>query len=256
MTPIEKAEAALNTRVATIQTHLGTAQSESAQQSLFQALLVCFAIGEALTDYVRSIGEYAQSRHGELKQVQANLTAQHATLLETGNQLLAQFKANPTDKAIRKEIERTKRNMETIQKTLRKGAYALQGEVAPGMALIDKVALTIRRFGEADQIEALKRVIKLMVEHANELYRAQPGLPNRGIIDAPVWEKAALAGIDQAVELQEAYARAGYQVLLALDVMRMALSPTPPKNTEEATARATEAIAARLKATAGRFTSR
>ncbi|HEY1109032.1 MAG TPA: hypothetical protein VGE76_10380, partial [Opitutaceae bacterium] len=153
MTPTEKAEAALNTRVAAIQAHLRTAQSEAAQQSLFQALLVCFAIGEALTDYVRSIGEYAQGRHGELKQVQASLTAQHATLLETGNQLLAQFKAAPTDKALRKELDRTQRAMETIQKTLRRGAYALQGEVAPGMALIDKVALTIRRFGEAAEID-------------------------------------------------------------------------------------------------------
>jgi hypothetical protein len=253
MSPVEKAEGALNDRVAVLQAHLRAAQTAAAQQAFFQALLVCFAVGEALADYVRSVSEYARGRHGEIKQVEQALAAEHLILLQKGTQLLEQLKSNPADKAVRKEIERSKRGMEGLQKKLRRGTYSLRSDLAPSLAAIDKVALTIRRFGEAGDIDGLKEVVKAVVGHAHELYRTQPGLAARDIVDTAVWGKAALAGVDHATEFQEAFARAGYQVLLALDLMRMTLSPTPPKATEEAIRHATEAIAERLKATAGRF---
>lgn len=254
MSPIERAEGALNDRVALLQTSLGSAQTATAQATLFQALLASVAVGEALADYVQSVSEYARERHGKLKQMEATLASQHAALLQSGTKLLEQLKANPGDKAVRKEIERTKRTMEGVQQKLRRGSYTLQSDLAPGMTMIDKVALAIRRFAEAAELDGLKRVVKTMVEHANDLYRSQPGLVARNVVDAAVWGKAAQAGVEQAQEFQEAFARAGYQVLLTLDVMRMALSPTPPQSAPEATRRATEAIADRLKATAARIT--
>lgn len=253
MSPIEKAESALNTRVATLQANLRAAGATSAQPALFQALLVCLAVGDSLADYVRAVNEHAQARHAELKRVEGELTAQHLALLQAGSQLLEQLKVNPGDKAVRQEIERTKRSMEGVQQKLRRGSYALRNDLAPGIAMIDQVALTIRRFGEADQLEVLKRAVRAMIAHAAELYRSQPGLTARDIVDADEWEPAAVAGIDQATEFQEAYARAGYQTLLALKLLAMALSPTPPETTAEATSRATAAIAERLKATATRI---
>lgn len=252
---MEKTEAALNQRIASIQAQLRTTQSETAQKSLFQALLVCLAVSEALTDFMRSVGEYARNRHSDLKRAEADLTARHAALLDSGGRLLEQLKANPANQALRKEIDRTQRDMEAIEKTLRRSTNAFQADVAPGMRMIEEVAVTIRRFSEADQIGSLKRVVKLMVGHAYELYRSQPGVPAKGIVDAVVWEKAAVAGVDEATEFQAAFAHAGYQVLLTLEVMGMALIPGPPQTTDEATRRATEAIAVRMKTVASRLTS-
>ncbi|MES2697722.1 MAG: hypothetical protein V4773_29940 [Verrucomicrobiota bacterium] len=255
MTPIEKAENALNRRIATLQTALRTAESETARQFLLQSLFICIGLGEALTDYVKMIRQYAQGRHGELKQTQETLTARHAEVLKAGNELLERLKANPTDRALRKEIELAQKNMAGIQKTLKRGANALQREVAPSIAMIDTLALSIRRLGEADQIDALKRAIKTIVGHARELYLAQPTLPAKNIIDAPAWEKSALSQIDEATDSHEAYARAGYQAMLAVEVMTMALSPTPPRTAEEATNRANEAVGTRLKTIMARFTN-
>lgn len=255
MTPIEKAENALNGRISQLQANLREAKSETAQQFLFQALVVCIGIGEALTGYVRMIGQYAQGRHGELKQTHDTLTAQHADLLKSGQEMLERLKATPTDRALRKEIEVAQKSMAAIQKNLKRGANALQRDVAPSIAMIDKLALGVRRLGEADQIDALKRAIRMIVGDVHELYRTQPTLPVKDIIDAAAWEKTAVSEIEQATDSHEAYARAGYQAMLALDVMTMAVSPTPPRTAEEAISRANESVAARVRAIAARFTS-
>lgn len=255
MTPIEKAETALNLRIERIQTSLRETKSEAARQFLFQSLVVCAGIGEALRDYIKAIGQYAQERHGELKQTHDTLTAQHADLLKAGNELLGRFKASPKDRALRKELEQAQKAMESIQKTLRRGANALQREVAPSMGMIDQMALSIRRLGEADAMDALKRVTKEVIDHTRELYRTQPTLPARDLIDATAWETSAAAEIERAPDFYAAYACAGFQVMRALDLMTLAVSPAPPSTTEEATHRANESVATRLKAITARFTS-
>lgn len=253
MTPIEKAEIALNQRLERLQANLADTTSEIARRLLLQALVVSVGLGEALTDYVKRIGQYAQGRYGELKQANADLTARHADLLKSGNELLERLKMNPTDRVILKDIERAQQGMASIQKTLRRGANALQRDLAPSMGTIDELATSIRRFAEADDIKALRRVIAPIVGEVRALYLAQPELPAKNIIDVSVWEKSAVAEIDQATDFHEAYARAGYQVMLALDIMTMAVSPAPPRTTEEATQRATTSVAGRLKAITARF---
>ncbi|MDO8541404.1 MAG: hypothetical protein Q7S40_13280 [Opitutaceae bacterium] len=255
MAPIEKAENALNRRIDRIQAALREAEPETARRFLIQSLVVCIGIGEALKDYVRMIGQYAQGRHGELKPTHDTLTAQHADLLKSGHELLERLKASPADRAIRKEIEIVQRNMAAIQRTLRRGANALQREVAPSIAMIDKLAESVRRLGEADQRDALKRVIKMIVGHARELYLAQPTLEAKDIIDPAAWEKSAGSEINEATDFYEAYARAGYRTILALDVMTMAVSQTPPRTAEEAIHRANESAAARVKAITARLTT-
>ena len=254
MTPIEKTETALNRRIDQLQAALrDESRSETARQFLFQALVVCAGIGEALRDYIKMIGQYARERHGELKQTHDTLNAQHADVLKAGTALLDRLKANPGDRALLKEIEQTQRQMEMIQKTLRRGANALQRDVAPSMAMMDKLALSIRHLGEADTIDALKRVTTEVVGNVSELYREQPALPAKDIIDAAAWEKSAGTEIDQATDFYGAYACAGYQVMRALDLMTMAVSKTPPKTAGEATHRAHESVAARLKAITARL---
>lgn len=255
MTPIEKAETALNRRIVELQAGLRKAEPDAARRFLFQSLLVCIGIGEALRDYVKMIGQYAQGRHGELKPAHDILAAQHADLLKSGRELLDRLKASPTDRALRKEIEVLQRNMAAIQKTLRRGANALQREIAPSMAMIDKLAESVRRFGDADDRDALKRVIKLVVGHGRDLYLAHPGLKARDVIDSASWEKSAASEINQATDFHEAFARAGYQVILALDTMAMAVSDTPPQTTGEAMHRARESAATRVKAITARFTT-
>lgn len=254
MTSIEKAESALNCRIEQLQARLRAAESETARGFLLQAIVACIGIGEALKDYIKMIGEYAKGRYGELKPEHESLTAQHATLLKSGTELLEQLKANPSDRALLNEIERAQAAMETIQKTLRRGANALQRDVAPSLALIDPLALSIRRLGEADQLDALQRVTKMLIRHARDLYLAHPTLPDQNIIDATTWEKSAVFEIDQATDFHEAYARAGYQAMLALDVMTMAVSPTPPRTAEEAIQRAGTSVVTRVKAITSRFT--
>jgi hypothetical protein len=255
MTSIEKAENALNRRIEQIQTKLRDAGSETAQRFLLQALMVCIGIGEALRDYIKTIGQYAQGRHGGLKQTHDSLTAQHAELLKSGQELLERLKANPTDRALRKEIEALQRAMAATQKTLKRGANALQREVAPSIAMIDKLAVSLRRLGEADQLDALKRAIKMIVGNVRELYCVQPTLESKDLIDPVAWEKSAVSAIDQATDFHEAYAHAGFQAMLALDAMTLAVSQIPPRTADEVMTRANESVAARIKAITARFTA-
>jgi hypothetical protein len=253
MSPIEKAENALNARIARLQSGLRAAKSEATQGFLFQSLIVCTGMGEALTGYIKMIGQFAQGRHHELKQAQDTLTVQHAEWLKTGNELLERFKANPGDKALRKEIEQAQQAMAGIQKTLRRGANSLQRDVSPSLAMIDPLAETVRRLAESDDLLALQRVIKLLVGHVNDLYRNQPNLPAKDIIDPDAWETSAMAAIESATDFHEAWARAGNQAMLALDLMTMAMSPNPPESAPEAIQRANETAAERLKAITLRF---
>src|SRR4051812_36813437 len=183
MNATEKAEVALNTRLDRLQANLRETSSDTARQFLFQSVVICVGLGEALTDYVKQIGEYAQARYSQLKQTQTTLTAEHAALLKSGNELLEQMKASPNDRGIRQQIETAKRDMEAIQKTLRRGADSLQRDLAPSMALVEELAVTVRRFGEAGEREELKRVLGTVVEQVGELYRKQPDLPSKNMID-------------------------------------------------------------------------
>jgi hypothetical protein len=256
MTPHEKAVHALNSRLERLQANLREARSETAQQFLFQSLVVTLGLSEAMTDYIKQVGEYSQRRHGEFKQASVAEGARHAELLKSGSALLEQLKASPTDRALRKEIERAQRNMEGITKELRRGAFALQRELALCMAMIDKLAENVRRLCEADQTAALKRVLKTLFGHVRELYAAlESTRAAKDIINAPAWEKSATAEIDRATDFYDAYARAGHQAMLALDAMILAVSETPPQTAEETTHRANESAASRLKTIAARLTA-
>lgn len=253
MTPIEKAETALNSRIIRLQGTLHEAKSETAERFLVQSIIVCIGIGEALIDYVRMIGQFASERNGELKKTQAALVAQHARLLSSGKELLERLKAKPTDRILRKEIDEVQRSMAAIQKALKRGANSLQRDVAPSTAMIDQVATTIKRLCEADQLDALKRVIKLFIGHVRDLYLTQPTLEPKIIIATAPWENSAVSQIDEATDYHEACARAGFQAILALDAMMLAVSQTPPRTADEAINRASESVEVRLKAITTRF---
>lgn len=253
MTPMEKAENALNTRIEQFQAKLQQAESELARRSLVQAIVVFVGIGEAITHYVHTVSEYAKSRFAERKQEQAALTAQHADLLKSGTELLDRLKASPTDRALRKEIERTQTAMASIQKILRRGADTLQRELAPSVGLIDKIADSLRRLCEAQEKVALQRATKQLLNHAQEVHRA-PTVPPGGVIDPASWEKSALVAIAEAADFYDAQARAGYQALLALEVMTLSQSDEVPQTAEETTQRANTTVAQRLTAIAARFT--
>lgn len=253
MTPVEKAELALQARVERLQLNLREASSDTTRQFMAQSLTVCIGLGETLSDYVKMIGEYAQGRYGEIKEENAALVAQHAELLKSGNELLEQLKANPQDRNLRQEIERAQEGMAAIQKTLRRGANSLQRDLAPSMGMVDDVAVSLRRFGEADRLNVLKSTTGTIIDQVRELYRTQPALPAKNIIDASAWAKAAASEVDQAADFYEAYALAGYQAMRAIEMMTMAVSPSPPLTAEEVSRRATESVAARIKAIAVRF---
>ena len=255
MNPTEKAEVALNTRLERLQANLRETSSDTARRFLFQSLVVCVGLGEALTDYVKQIGEYAKDRYSQLKQTHTTLTAEHAALLASGTELLEQFKANPSDRSLRERIERAKRDMAGIQKTLRRGADSLQRDLAPSMAMVDELALSARRFGEAGERDELTRVLETIFDQVRELYRTQPGLPSKNLIDTTSWGKSAVAEIEQTTDFYEAYASAGYQVVRAIEIMTMAVSQTPPVTADEISGRANAAVASRLKAIAERFAS-
>ncbi|MEO5959821.1 MAG: hypothetical protein ABIZ49_13875 [Opitutaceae bacterium] len=255
MTPHEKAVNAINARLERLQANLREAKTETAKQFLFQSIVVTVGVAEALSGYIKAVGQHAQRRHGEIKQTNEALGAQHADLLNSGRELLEKLKANPADPVLRKEIEALQRQMAAIQKNLRRGANSLQRDVAPSTGMIDKLAVSIRRLCEADQLEELKRATKLLVGHVRELYLAQPTVESKDIIDPVSWEKSAGSQIDQATDFYDAYARAAYQTILALDAMTMAVSETPPRTAEEAINRSNESGAARAKAIAARFTT-
>lgn len=253
MTPHEKAIHAINARLERLQVNLREAKGENAQRFMFQSLVATIASAEALNDYIKMVGKYAQRRHAELKQKNETLAAQHADLLKSGQDLLEKLKANPTDRALRKEIEVVQRNMETVQKDLRRGTNALQRELSPSLAMIDEMAVNIRRLCEAEHIDALKRQPKSFVDQVRELYAAQSALP-KGIIDAPAWEQAATTEIGAATEFYDAFARAAHQAIMALELMTLALSEEPPRSAEDATERTGAAVAGRLKDITNRFT--
>lgn len=255
MSSAEKAINAVNQRIERLQANLREAKTESAQRFLFESVLVTIGIGEALSDYIKMVGAYAQRRHAELKETNAGLAAQHGELLKSGQELLEQFKANPADKALRKALDAAQKSMANIQKTVRRGANALQREIAPGLAMVDRLAQSVRKFVEADQLDALKRGVKAAIGLAHEFYVAQRALPLNATIDAATWEKTAAAEIDQAGDFYDAYARTGYQTILVLETMRLALCETPPQTLEETTKRANESVAARIKEIAGRFST-
>lgn len=254
MTPHEKAVNAINSRLERLQASLQQTTVESAQGFIFQSIVATIGVAEALNDTIKMVGHFAQRRHGELKQANDALGAQHATLLQSGKELLESLKANPSDRALRKEIERIQQNMATIQKNLRRGANTLQREVAPGLAMIDEMSVSVRRLGEADRIDALKRLVQSIVAQVRELYAQQATLPSRDIIDADSWQASALAAIEAATDFYDAYARAGYQTILALELITLALSDDPPATTADAAQRANDAVAARLRDVTGRFT--
>ena len=172
MTPTEKAEAALNTRLERLQVNLRAATSENSRRFLAQSLVVCIGLGEAMTDYVKMIGEYARGRYGEIKQTHATLSAEHAVLLKPGGELLEQLKANPSDRAVRHEIERAQKAMESIQKTLRRGADTLQSDLAPSMGAVDKMALSVRRLAEASQCAVISAAVAVSGNSSTSLAAA------------------------------------------------------------------------------------
>ena len=255
MTPHEKAVNAINLRLERLRAKLGEAKEESAQRFLFQAIIATIGVAEALSEYIKAVGNFARRRHGEVKAQSDAIGAQHADLLKSGQELLEKLKANPADRAIRKEIEQTEQQMAVAQKSVRRTANALQRELGPSVAVIDEMALNIKRFSEADQTEVLKRVLKALVAQTRGLYSAQLGASATEVIDGAAWEKAAAAEIDQAGGIDDAYARTGYQAILALEMMMMAVSESPPGTALEAIQRANESVAARLKELMARFTA-
>lgn len=255
MTPHEKAVNALNSRLERLQANLREAKSEGTQQVLFQALIVTVGLSDAMTDYINTVGVYARRRHGEFKEASVAVGTQHADLLKSGKTMLEQLKANPADRTLRKEIDRAQRGMATIQKGLRRDAFSVQRELALTMAMIDTLAVSVRRVCEADRNDVLKRVLKEIIAHVKELYTAlETTRSYKDIIDVASWEKSATSAVEQAVDFHNAYARAGYQAMLAIHVMTMAVSENPPCTAEDATQRANESVSAKLKTITARFT--
>jgi hypothetical protein len=256
MNPTEKAVNALNHRLERLQANLREAQSEQARRFLLQSLVVTAGMGEAMTDYIKQVGHHAQRRQAEFKQTTAALGARHADLLKSGSALLEQLKAKPTDRALRQEIDRMQQDMAAIQKNLRRGAHELQSELSLIMAMIDEIAVSVRRLSEAEQADSLKRVLKRVVEYVRELYAGlETTRQAKDVIDATAWEQSAVSGIDPASDFYDAYARAVYQAMLAFDLMTMAVSENPPATAEEATHRANESAAVRVKDITTRFTA-
>jgi putative component of toxin-antitoxin plasmid stabilization module len=250
MTPHEKAVHAINARLERLQANLREAGTETARQFLFQSIIVTIGLSEALNDYVRTMGAYAQRRHGQLKQENDALAAQHDEWMKIGAEWLEKFKASPADKSIRKEIERAQKNMAHVQKSMRRAADTLRRELGPGLAVIDEAAVSIRRLCEATDAPGLKRVVRELIEHVRSLYAATA---NQKLIAAPAWEEAAFSAIDQAVEFHDAYARSGHQAALALELMAEIWSESPPQNPAELIQRADAATAKRLREIAQRF---
>lgn len=255
MTAHEKAVAAINARLQQLQAELRATDDETKQRHLLQAVFVTIGAVEALTDFIKSVGAFAQRRHAELKERKAALELRHEELLEAGKAQLERLKADLRDQAVRKELERTQALMAAVQKDLKRGANTLQHEVAPGLAMIDQMSDGVRRLADADKSETLKRLLRMVIEKVGEMYSAQPDLPEKEIVDGELWEKTAGAEVDAAEGFTDAYARTGFQTTLALEYMSMALAETPPATSEEAGQRAQTAVAVRLKEITSRFGS-
>jgi len=253
MTSIEKAENALQKRIEQLKTELRDSAVETTRQFLVQSIVVSVGFKEALSAYVTAIGDYAKRRYDSIKETNTALIEQHAGLMKSGNELLDQLKANPKDGFLLKKIEAAQQEMAAIQNELRRGANALQRDLTPSMGAVDKVGASVKRFAEADQRDALKRAVAALVENVRELYLTHPGLHSRGIIDVSSWAKSVSSEVTQSTDFFEAYARTGFQAISALDVLIMAVSQNPPLRADEAIARASESVSARLKAIGARF---
>ncbi|MGH7995013.1 MAG: hypothetical protein ACRD27_03110 [Terracidiphilus sp.] len=253
MTPHEKAVNAINARLERLQANLRETRGEDAQRVLLRSLVVTIGVAEALNDYIRTVGRYAQRRHGQLKQANEALGARHAELLDSGKALLEKLKANPADRTLRKEIELAQQSMTAVQKSVRRGANTLQRELAPCLAMIDQMATSVRCFAEADRKDELKRLLKAVAGQVRELYGAHPSLPADNLIDAEAWESSGAAEIEGGADFYVGYAHAGYQTTLALEFATMALSEVPPRTAEEAAGRAADALAVRLREVAARL---
>jgi hypothetical protein len=247
MTPIEKAESALNERINQLKANLRETVAEKPRQFLYQSIVVSLGLNEALTVYLSMIGQFARVRYSSIKDSNAALIEQHADLMKSGRGLLEELKANPQDHLLLKRIESAQQQMAAIQKELRRGANALQRELTPSMGAVEKIALSVKRFAEADQRDLLKRSVGEIVENVRELYLTQPDLPGRLIIDESDWEKSVASEIAESTDFYEAYARAGFRALVALGILSMAVSRNPPATADEALSRATEIVAAQLK---------
>jgi hypothetical protein len=256
MTPIDKAERALNLKIEQIQMRIQAAGSERPRSDLVQALLIWASLGAAITEFVGTIGQSAKRRHAELKEKQVALIAQHEGLLKSGQEQLERFKANPADPTVRNEIKQTQRSLEAIQKTLRRGAASLQNEVNPSIRILDTAADHVRRLCESEDKTEIKRWTRAIVKQPEALYRTHPALPTSGIINTATWEESATAAIEQAADFLEAQARGGFQAMLVLEILIMAISQNPPQSSEEAAARANAAVSLRMKDMMERLTGR
>lgn len=246
----EKALEAVNRRLGRLRAELASVQGEAGRQFLVQAIMVTLGVGEELNGYVQRVAEHAQRRQATLKQANEALAAQHAESMISGQGLLERLKADPADRDVRKQIDAVRRRMEEIQKTLRHEAHELQRELAPLVAMIDRLADSVRRLCEAETPEALQRMVRMALEQLHELYGTLPG---RNVIDPAAWEKAAQEEMEPAADVHDAYARAGYQLWRAAILMGKAASERPPRTGEEAAAQANEAVAARMTEIAGRL---
>lgn len=253
MTPHEKAVNAINVRLERLQANLRETNVEALQRFLFQSMVATVAVAEGLNDYIRAVGAFAERRHREVKQANEALTVQHAELLKAAQEQLEKLKANPTDRAIRKEIDRAQQSMATIQKSVRRGANVLQRETAPCLALIDAMAMSLRKLTEADQRDALQRHLRTIIGLVRDFYATFRGLPAKNVIDAAGWENAVAAEIEQSVDFYDAYARVGFQATLATELIAMAVSENPPRTATEAMQRGNDAAATRLKQIAARI---
>jgi hypothetical protein len=124
------------------------------------------------------------------------------------------------------------------------------------LGLVEPMADNLRRFSESDQIEGMQRLIGQWVGQVSDFYAEAVRRLERGLIDAETWENAAVAEITQASEFYDAYARTGFQLVLALELLALALAEAPPTTAAEAIGRAKEAATARLKEVAARLSSR
>jgi hypothetical protein len=244
MTPMGKAEAALNGRIAEFQAKLRNAEAEATRRSLVHAVMVLLAIREAVSHYVQAIGDYAKNRFAELKEQQTALTGEHAQLLKSGSEMLERLKANPADREIRKEIERTQRSMEAVQKNLRRGADTFQREIGPSLVLVDKLADSLRRLCESEDQVSLKRATKTLFSDVEEFSRVP--------VDAAAWYRSAAASIDEGTDFYDANARACFQALLALELITLAIS-TRPEAQQNIVETANAAATARVTAVASRL---
>jgi hypothetical protein len=95
--------------------------------------------------------------------------------------------------------------------------------------------------------------VRTWVAQVQGHYAAASARLGKHLINAEEWEASALAEIARAAEFHDAYARAGFQLVLALELLALAIAESPPTTSEESIYRAKEMAGARLKAVAARL---